>query len=95
MAGWFRRTRTRRPGLTAFHWSQEQPHANYLITLVAGYFKRLEGRHNDVPLAFLTPPSEFPEATNSFRDTEEIMAFFEREIGVPYPVGKVLPDLRE
>ena len=75
-------------GLTAFHWSQEQPHANYLITLVAGYFKRLEGRHQAVPLAFLTPPSEFPEATNSFRDTEEIMAFFEQEIGVPFPWAK-------
>jgi len=75
-------------GLTAFHWSQEQPHANYLITLVAGYFKSLEGRHQAVPLAFLTPPSEFPEATNSFRQTEEIMAFFEREIGVPFPWAK-------
>ena len=75
-------------GLTAFHWSQAEPHANYLITLVAGYFKKLEGRRQAVPLAFLTPPSEFGEATNSFRDTEEIMAFFEGEIGVPYPWAK-------
>ncbi len=75
-------------GLTAFHWTQEKPHANYLITLVAGYFKKVEGKHNDVPLALLTPPSEFAEASNSFRDTEEIMAFFEQEIGVPYPWAK-------
>ena len=75
-------------GLVAFHWSQEQPHANYLITLVAGYFKKLEARHKDVPLAFLTPPSEFPEATNSFRETREIMDFFEQEIGVPFPWAK-------
>ena len=75
-------------GLTAFHWTQEQPSANYLITLAAGYFKRLEGRHAAVPLAFLTPPSEIQEATNSFRETEEIMAFFEQEIGVPYPWAK-------
>ena len=75
-------------GLTAFSWSQESPHANYLISLVAGNFKKVEGRHNGVPLAFLTPPSEFAAATNSFRQTEAIMAFFEQEIGVPFPWAK-------
>ena len=72
-------------GLTAFHWSQEQPHANYLISLMAGYFKKLEDKHNNVPLAFLTPPSEFNEAEASFRDTRDIMGFFEAEIGMPFP----------
>ena len=40
------------------------------------------------PLAFYTPPSEIAEATNSFSDTRDIMAFFEEEIGVPYPWAK-------
>ena len=75
-------------GLMASHWSQEQPHANYLITLVAGYFKKVVGKHKNTPLAFLTPPSEFKEAGNSFKDTEDIMEFFEKEIGVPYPWAK-------
>jgi aminopeptidase N len=75
-------------GLTSFHWSQEKPHANYLISLVAGYFKKLEEKHKNVPLAFYTPPSEFDEAKNSFADTKDIMAFFEEEIGVPYPWDK-------
>jgi aminopeptidase N len=75
-------------GLIAIHWSQEKPHANYLISLCAGYFKKLEDRHKNVPLAFYTPASEINEATNSFRDTRDIMAFFEEEIGVPYPWPK-------
>jgi aminopeptidase N len=75
-------------GLVTFHWSQEKPHANYLISLVAGRFQKLEDRHRDVPLTFYTPPSEFAQASNSFRDTKEIMAFFEDEIGVPYPWPK-------
>jgi aminopeptidase N len=75
-------------GLKVFHWSQDKPHANYLVTLVAGYFKKLEDHHNDVPLAFYTPPSESAEAIHSFQDTKEIMAFFEQEIGVPYPWAK-------
>jgi aminopeptidase N len=75
-------------GLVAFHWSQEKPHANYLITLVAGFFKKLEDKSGAVPLAFYTPPSEINEAATSFKDTKDMVAFFEKEIGVPYPWAK-------
>jgi aminopeptidase N len=72
-------------GLTAFHWSQEKPHANYLVSLVAGYFKSVEDKHKDTPLALYVPPSDIQEAPNSFRETSDIMDFYEHEIGVPYP----------
>jgi aminopeptidase N len=75
-------------GLVAFHWTQEKPHANYLITLCAGNFNKIEGRYKNVPLAFYTPASEIQDATNSFRDTKDIMGFFEEEIGVPYAWAK-------
>jgi len=75
-------------GLVAFHWKQDKPHVNYLVSLVAGHFDKLESRHRDIPLALYTPPSEFNEAANSFRDTRQIMEFFEREIGTPYPWDK-------
>jgi aminopeptidase N len=75
-------------GLVAFHWSQDKPHANYLITLVAGFFKKLEDKYGEVPLAFYTPPSEINEAATSFKGTRDMMAFFEKEIGVPYPWAK-------
>ncbi|MBI5388715.1 MAG: HEAT repeat domain-containing protein [Verrucomicrobia bacterium] len=75
-------------GLVAVRWLQDKPHVNYLISLVAGHFKKIEDRHRDVPLAFWTVPSDFPEAPNSFRDTKDMMAFFERETGVPYPWAK-------
>jgi len=75
-------------GLTMFHWKQEQPHANYLVTLVAGFFARVEDKHGEIPLAFFTPPSDSAHATNSFRGTREMMEFFEKETGVPYPWPK-------
>jgi aminopeptidase N len=75
-------------GLVAVRWLQDKPHVNYLISLVAGYFKKVEDKHKDVPLAFYTPPSQINEAPNSFRDTKDIMAFFEQEIGLPYPWAK-------
>lgn len=75
-------------GLKAVRWLQEKPHVNYLICLVAGYFKTLEQSHRDIPLRFHTQPSLFGHAKNSFRDTRQIMAFFEEEIGVPFPWAK-------
>ncbi len=75
-------------GLDVFHWSQEKPHANYLITLVAGYLARIEDKYRDIPLAFYTPPSEIRYATNSFLGTKDMLAFYEQEIGVPYPWPK-------
>src|SRR5438445_37776 len=75
-------------GLKSVHWSQEKPHANYLITLVAGYFKKLEDKAGNTPLAFYTPPSESQAASNSFHTTKDTMEFFNEEIGVPYPWPK-------
>lgn len=75
-------------GIKAVHWLQEKPHANYLICLVAGHFAKLEKRHGDVPLGFYTQPSLAEHAANSFADTPAIMAFFEEEIGVPFPWPK-------
>ncbi|MBM3840306.1 MAG: hypothetical protein FJ398_20555 [Verrucomicrobia bacterium] len=75
-------------GLKAVRWLQDKPHVNYLISLVAGYFKKIEDKYRDIPMAFHAPPSEIDQATNSFRNTKDMMAFFEREIGVPYPWAK-------
>ena len=75
-------------GLKAVHWLQEKPHVNYLIALVAGMFEKIESQHNDLPLAFYTVPSKIQYAENSFRDTADMVAFYEREIGIPYPWDK-------
>ena len=75
-------------GLVAVRWRQDKPHANYLLSLVAGHFRKLEDQHRDIPMAFWTIPSESAYATTTFRDACPAMAFFEREIGVPYPWAK-------
>ncbi len=75
-------------GTSTFHWSQEKRHANYLITLVAGYFKKIKDRHGDIPLGFYVLPSELEQAASSFRNTRDMMEFFEKETGVPYPWAK-------
>lgn len=75
-------------GLVAFHWLQDKVHVNYLITLLAGYFEKLEDKHGDLPIALFVPPSEKDQAANTFKDTKKILQFFEKEIGVAYPWDK-------
>lgn len=75
-------------GLVAVRWLQAKPHVNYLISLVAGYFKKIEDQYRDIPMAFHTLPSAIDQAANSFRNTKDMMAYFEKEIGVPYPWAK-------
>ena len=75
-------------GLKAVRWLQEKPHANYLICLVAGHLEKLEKKHRDVELGFYTQPTLIEHAPNSFLDTPAIMAFFEKEIGIPFPWEK-------
>ncbi len=75
-------------GLKAVHWLQEKPHVNYLIAMVAGYFEKLETQYRGIPLGFYTPPSQSAQAANSFEGTADMMAFYEQEIGIPYPWNK-------
>lgn len=75
-------------GLKRVQWVQEKPHVSYLLCLVAGKFVKLEKRHRDIPLGFYAQPSLAEHAPNAFADTERIMAFFEDEIGVPFPWEK-------
>jgi aminopeptidase N len=75
-------------GLMAVRWLQDKPMVNYLVCLVAGKLKALEDKHGNIPLKFWTPTSEFEHAENSFRGTRDMMEFFEKEIGVPYPWDK-------
>jgi aminopeptidase N len=74
--------------LRSFRWLQDKPHVNYLIALAAGKFKKIESKYKDVPLAFYTPASQIEQAENSFKDTADMMSFFEHEIGLEYPWNK-------
>ena len=70
------------------HWKQEKPHVNYLIALAAGKFKYIEGKYRDIPMRFYTPASQIEHAKNSFKDTADMMGFFEAYLDVNYPWAK-------
>lgn len=79
---------TEEAGTKTVHWLQDKPHASYLVCLVAGKFVKLEDKHRDIPLGFYAQPTLAEHAANAFADTKTIMAFFEEEIGVPFPWDK-------
>lgn len=72
-------------GLKTVTWLQDKPHVNYLIALVAGKFKNISDKYQNIPLGFYTPTSQIAQAQNSFALTKDMMTFFEQEVGVPYP----------
>ncbi|MBL9169883.1 MAG: HEAT repeat domain-containing protein [Verrucomicrobiales bacterium] len=75
-------------GLRSFRWLQDKPHVNYLIALAAGHLKGIEEKYRDIPLALYTPASQIANARNTLAGTSDMMAFFEKEIGVAYPWDK-------
>ncbi|MHC4556107.1 MAG: M1 family aminopeptidase [Planctomycetota bacterium] len=75
-------------GLKVVRWLQDKPHVNYLIALVAGKLGKIESKYKDIPIAFYTPASQIQYAENSFKDTADMLEFYEKEIGVPYPWDK-------
>lgn len=64
-----------------WHWKQEQPHATYLLSLAAGPLdiKR------DGTLWYITPGGKGHLIPASYGDTPDMMSFFGRVTGVPYP----------
>lgn len=72
-------------GLLAVRWLQDKQHVNYLITMVAGYFSKLEDKNGRVPLSFYTPVTDAKEAPLTFQGTRSMMDFYENEIQVPFP----------
>jgi aminopeptidase N len=68
-----------------FQWYQDQPHSTYLFVLVAGPYVILRDSLGSLPINYWVYPKDVVNAHRSFSRTPQILAFFEREYGVPYP----------
>ncbi len=79
---------TRNGNTRTFHWSQEQPHSTYLFVLVAGPYVKVPDTGGALPINYWVYPKDVKDAARSFGKTREIIQFFEREYGVPFPWAK-------
>lgn len=73
-------------GKVASRWLLTQPMPSYLYGFVAGEFRVATQTTETTTLRFLAPPS-FSEAQlrQVFRDTADMLQFFQAKAGVPYP----------
>ncbi|MBC8134838.1 MAG: aminopeptidase [Fibrella sp.] len=65
-------------------WRMTQPHATYLISLVAGPFDMQTSQWDDVPLMYVVPRGKKALIPDSFSDTSDMLTFFSKVTGVKY-----------
>ena len=81
-------TKNARGKTRTYHWLQDKPHANYLITLVAGDYAQVKGKAGSVPLDYYVPKGSEKDVERVFGRTPEMVRFFASKIGVPYAWDK-------
>lgn len=74
-------------GREIWHWSQDEPHVPYLVSVVAGHFQRIElpSPQSGVPMSVWTRPGHAQFASATYANTDRMIACFERVFGVKYP----------
>jgi aminopeptidase N len=79
-------------GSATYHWKMSEPHASYLVTLVAGEFAEIADEvrvgDRDVPLTYLVPKGREEDARRTFARTPEMVKHFSEVTGVAYPWSK-------
>jgi|HubBroStandDraft_1064217.scaffolds.fasta_scaffold07179_2 aminopeptidase N len=85
-------SRKPKTGAWTYHWKLSEPHASYLLTLVAGEFVEISeqasvGDHT-IPLAYLVPKGRESDVARTFGNTARMIAHFGRVTGVEYPWNK-------
>ena len=72
---------------TRWHYVLDFPHAAYLVTLVCGSFAEVKARapETGVDVYYFTPPGREEDARRSWGRTPDMIDFFSKRIGVPYP----------
>jgi aminopeptidase N len=74
-------------GRICWHYVLDLPHSPYLVTLVCGPFTELTDRapETGVDVYYYAPKGREEDTRRSLERTPEMIDFFSRRIGVPYP----------
>ena len=70
---------------TIFRYVQDIPHSTYLVSLVIGDYEAIEMKHGDLPVVAYVHPHQRDAGERTFARTAEMIALFEKRIGVAYP----------
>lgn len=75
-------------GMRKDHWEMNLPHAPYLVAIAVGDFAKVTAAHGDLPLAFYVEKGFEKGAEKVFASTPEMIDFFEKRLGFPFPWQK-------
>jgi len=71
-----------------YHWSQEQIHPTYLMTLAVGDFAEIQDEWHDRPVTYYVEKRREEDARRSMGKTPRMIEFFSDKFGYPYPFPK-------
>ncbi|MDX2097448.1 MAG: M1 family metallopeptidase [Leptolyngbyaceae cyanobacterium bins.59] len=71
-----------------YHWSQKQVHPSYLMTLAVGDFVEIQDEWQGKPVTYYVEPSRTEDARRSMGKTPQMIEFFSKVFGYPYPFPK-------
>ncbi len=71
-----------------FHWLMEQPHANYLTSIVVGEYAPIEQTGAGVPVVSYVYPGEVAEGRLTTARLADMVRFFAAQTGVKYPYAQ-------
>ena len=71
-----------------YHWSQEEVHPTYLMTLAVGDFAVISDRWNDIPVSYYVEKGRENDAKRTMSKTPKMMEFLSAKYGYSYPYPK-------
>lgn len=71
-----------------YHWSQEQVHPTYLMTLAVGNFAEIRDEWNGIPVTYYVEKSREEDAKRSMGKTPRMIEFLSEKYGYRYPYPK-------
>lgn len=75
-------------GTETFHWKIDEPHANYLTSVVVGEYAEVKGEYAGIPVSSYVFPNELKEAQATTQRLPEMVKYFSEKTGVKYPYAK-------
>jgi aminopeptidase N len=73
---------------TIYHWSQQQVHPTYLMTLAVGDFAELRDEWQGKPVTYYVEKGREDDARRSMGKTPQMIEFFSQTFGYAYPFPK-------
>ena len=71
-----------------YHWSQQQVHPTYLMTLAVGDFAEIRDEWQGKPVTYYVEKGREDDAKRTMDKTPRMIEFFSQKFGYPYPYPK-------